>query len=311
MLAETSGLDLESIRGAYFTEYAVSKLPGWSARVVLLITILMRPICLASTFYFAKRFNALLRVDRIQLIEGLAAIAPGDSVLWFNPSLAIQDVIEGLRDRDLNVHMYFVDPVHRLGLSSTLVRSWSSWAGMATYSKIEAARLGIKFLVPYAPAIAPSGQHANLDIVYIGSPSPKRLVWVLYLQALLRMKGSCGYLRLATRNQRLVGWFPSVFSDRISFSQYAQLCSRSRSILELHELDAEGVTLRATLCQSLGLVHICNLATTAQTLTLSLGNVTALNRFLRQRDGTPMIDHAVAPVLDSPHLDVWLERHFG
>lgn len=310
MLTETSGQNLEAIQGVRFTEYVVSKVPGRSVRVAQLMHILTRPVCLAASTYFAARFNTYLRVERTQLTEGLAAIAPGDSVLWFNPSLAIRDVIENLRDRGLNTHMYFLDPVHRLGLSPALVSAWSSWAGLATYSKIEATRLGIKFLVPYAPAIVLSGQPADLDIVYVGSPSPKRLLWVLYLQAQLRMKGRCGYLRLVTRNQRMVAWFPGVFSDRISFAQYAQLCARSRSVLELHERDAGGVTLRTTLCQTLGVLHLCNLATTAQTLKLSLGALRVLNFMHQQRVTAPTIDHGLAPVLDSPYFDVWLRRNF-
>jgi hypothetical protein len=244
------------------------------------------------------------------LSAGLAAIAPGDRVLWFNPSLAIQGIIDSLHDRGVAVHLYFLDPVHRLGLSPAIVNEWSSWTRMATYSQDEAARLRIAFLVPYAPALAPSGQPAELDIVYVGSPSPKRLAWVLYLQARLRANGRRGYLRLATRNQRLVSWFPGVFTSRISFAQYVHLCARSRSVLELHERDAGGVTLRATLCQSLGVVHLCNLPTTAQTMRLSVGKG-ALDRFLQQGRTARSIDRSPAPALGALRFDAWLRRHFG
>jgi hypothetical protein len=311
MLAETSFQDLAAIEGVRCTEFAVGKVPGWRVRVVQMLHILTRPVSLAVSAHFAKRFNAYLRVEPAQLAAGLAAIAPGDRVLWFNPSLAVQGVIEGLRDRGVAVHLYFLDPVHRLGLSPAIVRAWSSWARMASYSRDEAARLGIAFLAPYAPALAPSGKLADFDIVYVGSPSPKRLAWVLYLQARLRANGRTGHLRLASRNQRLVAWFPGVFSGRISFAQYAQLCARARSVLELHERDAGGVTLRATLCQSLGVVHLCNQTTTPQTLQLSLSDPHALDRFLRQGDSTPSNDRTSAPALDAPHFDAWLRHHFA
>lgn len=311
MLAETAVQDLKAIEGVRCTEYAVSKVPGWPVRLIQLLHILTRPISLAASAHFARRFNEYLLVQPDQLTMGLAAIAAGDRVLWFNPSLAVRGVIDSLRDRGVSVHLYFVDPVHRLGLSPAVVRDWSSWARMATYSRDEAARLGIAFLVPYAPALAPPDRAADLDIVYVGSPSPKRLAWVLYLQAHLRANGRRGHLRLASRSTRLVAWFPGVFSGRISFSQYAQLCARARGVLELHERDAGGVTLRATLCQSLGVVHLCNLSTTAQTLRLSMVDTSALDRFLQEGDSAPSADRACAPALDAPHFDLWLRRNFA
>ncbi len=311
MLAETSGQDISAIEGVRCTEYSVSKVPGWRVRWVQILHILARPVSLAVSAHYVRRFNEYLTVDPAQLAVGLAAIQPGDRVLWFNPSLALRSTVEGLRDRGAGVHLYFVDPVHRLGLSPELLRSWASWARVATYSREEARRLGIAFLVPYSPVIATSLKPTDLAIVYVGSPTPKRLAWLLLLQSRLRAHGRRGYLRLASRSQLLVDWFPSVFVGRISFAQYAQLCARSRGVLELHERDAGGVTLRATLCQSLGVTHLCNERTTAETLMLSVRDMRALERFLAGSASGGGPASPPAPALAAPHFDAWLRANFG
>jgi len=311
MLAETSGQDITAIDGVLFTEYGARKQPGWRVRWVQILHILSRPVSLTVSAHYARCFNECLTVDPEQLAAGLDMIERGDRILWFNPSLALRAVIEGLRNRGVLVYLYFVDPVHRLGLTPDCVRSWASWARLATYSTNEAERLGIEFLVPYAPAFAAACRPTDLDIVYVGSPTPRRLGWVLYLQSRLRARGRKGYLRLASGSTRVVEWFPSVFSPRITFMHYAELCARSRGVLELHERDAGGVTLRATLCQSLGVAHLSNRQTTLQTVMLSIWDLGAFERFLDCAAGDNASAISPSPHLAAPPLDAWLRANFG
>jgi len=308
MLAETTAQDVERINDVYFSDYRVEKTLGWRIRAIQILHILARTISLRASAHFAIRYNELLFVNFEKLRQVFNKITPLDSVLWFNPSIAIRDVIDELHDRGVAVNLYFVDPVHRLGITDKLVHAWSEWAWIGTYSREEATRLNINFLVPYAPAVSPASEPADLDIVYVGSPSPKRLLWILLLQAWLKTTDRKGFLRLATRKQLLAKWFPRVFLERIRFAKYVELCRRSRSVLELHESDAGGVTLRVTLCQSLGVLHVCNQPTTPQTLLLSLKNWIPLVGALGNKDFAPCCP--APPMIDALHFDTWLRVNF-
>ena len=310
MLQETSGIDVDALPGLRYTAYRQHRLPGVSARVYQALHILLRPLNLVLSGWFARLFNRRLAVDRRQLQAGLARIVPGDAVLWINPSLALWDVIEDVRRQPVRLSIYFVDPVHRLGWRPEQILAWAGSAHIASYSPIEAARLGMVFLVPHAPAVWRSTQPPDLDVVYVGSPSPKRLLWVLYLHLHLRWRRRSGHLALASRSQTLVRLFPRVFTGRVPFNHYVALCARSRGVLELHERDADGVTLRGTLCQALHVTHLCNLATTPQTLVISPWRWRTLDRFLVSEVASVPADGA-PPADRLPELEPWLRANFG
>ena len=310
MLAETAGFDLNAVPGLRHTGYRQHKLPGASARVYQILHILTRQFSLRVSAFFAHRFNDRLDVDPQQIAPGLGRVRPADHVLWLNPTRAVAPTIDALRGRCAAVSLYFVDPVHRLGLTPQCLRAWASWAQLASYSKQEADALGIDFLPPYVPAFRtgiPSGK--DLDLVYVGSPTPKRLLWLLYLRLHLRIRRRRGHLRLAARSHGLVRCFPGTFSERLAFADYAALCARSRGVLELHERDAGGVTLRATLSQALRAVHLCNLPTTDETCVISLWRWGALDRFLLARGRTPAATPTPTDV-PGPDLTHWLRQHF-
>ena len=306
MLSETAGLDVAQLSDIKYTGYAQRKAPGWRVRLFQTLHIVLRPISLVLSAHFARRFNEYLYVDAAQLEDGLASVEAGDCVLWINPTLALCDVIDGLQRRSVRLHIYFLDPIHRLGLTPGKVRAWALEARISTYSPKEAACLGIDYLVPYIPGCAPTQQPRDLDVVYVGSPTPMRLLWVMYLRVHLRVRGRKGYLRLAIRNRWIACLLPSLFSERVPFADYVALCARSRGVLELHERDAGGVTLRATLCQALGAVHLCNLATTAQTVQVSPWRCRKMDDFLVSKR-TP----GVAPALPTSSLELWLRSNFA
>jgi len=311
MLPETAGVDLAGLPGVRYTGYRQQRLPGFSARLYQVLHILSRPFNLALSAWFVRRFNRRLAVDPFELQEGLSCVGEGDAVLWINPSLAVYPVVEALRRRRVRLSVYFVDPVHRLGLAASQVRDWAQESCVASYSPEEAAQLGLRFLVPYAPVVPMATLVPDLDLVYVGSPSPKRLLWVLYLHLHLRVRQRRGHLRLALRSQKLVRLLPGLFSGRVSFQDYAALCARSRGVLELHERDAGGVTLRATLCQALRRTHLCNLPTTPETTVISLWRWRALDRFLTLETGTLSSPHAPHVPRVAPGFEPWLRENFG
>jgi len=309
MLEETTAQDIDSISDVFLSNYKVEKIPGWRTRAAQALHIFTRPFSLRASAFFAIRFNEFLYIDSKKLKEVLNRIMPGDRILWFNPSLALRKDIDALRFSQVSVNLYFVDPVSRLGFTDKDIRAWSEWAWIGSYSREEAKRLNINFLVPYAPAVSPVSTPAELDIVYVGSPSPKRLAWVLLLQAWLHATRRKGFVRLATRNRLLTKWVPGIFLERIRFAAYVELCRQSRSVLELHERDAVGVTLRATLCQSLGVLHVCNQPTTPQTLLLSLRNWTFLVSVLSGKTTQPC--RPVSLMFDALPFDAWLQVNFS
>lgn len=310
MLAETAGIDPGSLPGVRCTAYRQHRLDGPAARLWQLLHILARPFSLAASAWFARRFNGRLGVAPAQLDEGLRHIVPDDGVLWINPSLATKPLLEALMQRRLRVFVYFLDPVHRLGLDAREVRAWTARAWVGSYWPAEARRLGAAFVPPYAPAVeASAAQPRDLDVVYIGSPSPKRLLWVLALALQLRLRGARGHLRLAARAAWPARLLPRLFTVRLPYADYAALCRRSRGVLELHERDAGGVTLRATLCQAVRAVHLCNQPCTVQTVRVSWWRWGAMDAFLRARR-EPGPGAFAAPALDAPELAAWLSGHF-
>lgn len=291
-------------------EYRVSRRPGRSARLWQLLHILARPFSLALSAWFVQRFNACLRAEWPGAQSPLAGIEAGDRVLWFNPSAAVQSVVDQLIAAGHRLDLYFVDPVHRLGLAPQTLARWRRYAGLHSYSEQEAQAHGMNFLVPYLPAAPPRAARPEFDLVYVGSPSPGRLAWVIVLQALVRRHGGKAYLRLATRHPGLARAWPAVFVPRVSFEDYTALAARSLAILELHERDAEGVTLRATLCQAQQLLHLCNLKTCEETWQVQLRNSAQwLPALIRLRQGEPGLHRP--PQLDALPLRSWLQRHFA
>lgn len=305
MLWQAAGVVPSELPSVAYTGYRQRQRPGSFARWYLLLHIALRPLSLRLSAYCAQRFNERLTVDEAPLKAALAKVAPGDAVLWLNPTRSVVRLVDGLVDSTTRVSLYFLDPVHRLGLGSDPLRRWATGATLSTYSSEEATRLDMRFLVPYAPRRRQAAPERDLDLVYIGVPSPKRLLWVVLLRLHLALRGRCGHLRLAVRGSALPRWFPGIFSERVAFEDYAALCARSRGVLELHERDAGGVTLRATLCQSVAAVHLCNLATTRETVRVSLLDWRALDRFITCRAT------ARPPALQALELGPWLHRNFG
>ena len=305
--------------GVHYTGYRQQRRAGFAARFYQVLHILTRPFSLTVSAALARAFNRHLMVDPAQLQAGLSRVADGDRVLWLNPSLALQDVLDGLQKRPVELAFYFLDPVHRLGWHDETVRQWAKRCRVASYWPAQAQLLGMQYRPPYSPAVprqavsdspAQPGQaqpaRRELDLVYVGSPSPKRLLWVLRLNGLMRRGGRRGFLRLASRQPVLHRLWPAVFGPRVSFEAYAALCARSQAVLELHERDAGGVTLRATLCDSLQAVHVSNQASTPQTLQVSWWNLQPLARFLADQAAFP----ASAPALKAPPIGDWLPSHF-
>lgn len=306
MLPETADFDLGHSDDVHYTAYRQHKLPGPSARIYQALHILTRPVSLRLSAWFARRFNDRLAVDPQQIVSGLAHVQPEDHVLWLNPSQAVATWVDGLRPRCAGVALYFLDPVHRLGLRAAQVRGWAAWARVFSYSRPEAAALGVGFLAPHVPALPFDVLPVkDLDVVYVGSPSPRRLWWVGCLRWRLWRRGGRGHLRLASRNTRLPRWFPGTFSTRVAFADYALLCARSRGVLELHERDADGVTLRAMLAQAVRATHLCNVATTPQTCVIAPWRWQSLDRFLQQPHRPSEV--AVPP---GPGLGQWLQVNF-
>ena len=306
--------------GVRYTGYRQQRLPGMAARVYQLLHVLSRPFSLRLSAALARAFNRRLRVDPAQLQPGLAQLAEGDQVVWLNPSLALADVLVQLQARPVRLAFYFLDPVHRLGWHEATVRDWARRLPVATYWPAQATRLGIRYRAPYAPTLQAAPQaparaatsaapSRDLDLVYVGSPSPKRLLWVLRLRLHLRRGGHRGFLRLASRQPWLHRLWPAVFGPRLSFTDYAALCARSRGVLELHERDAGGVTLRATLCEALQCVHLSNARSTPQTVQVGLWQLQGLDRFLRSRDDVAG-QAAQPPRLDATFIGPWLASHF-
>ncbi len=320
MVPETAWPDGQAPEGVHYTGYRQQRLPGVSARVYQVLHVLSRPFSLRLSAALARAFNRRLQVDPAQLQQGLARLADGDQVVWLNPSLALADVLHRLQARPLQLAFYFLDPVHRLGWHEATVRDWARRLPVATYWPAQATRLGIRYRAPYAPkhphapaALASAGSSVapprDLDLVYVGSPSPKRLLWVLRLRLQLRRGGHHGFLRLASRHPLLHRLWPAIFGPRLSFTEYAALCARSRGVLELHERDAGGVTLRATLCEALQSIHLSNAPSTPQTVQVGLWRQQGLARFLRSgidRSGQP----AQPPRLDALAIGSWLASHF-
>ncbi len=301
MLWETAGVSPRSLPDVVYAGYTRRALAGWSIKLVQALHILTRPISLRLSAHFAHMFNARLVVEDSELSVALNDVQAGDEVIWLNPSLAVATMIDGLITRNSRVTLYFLDPVHRLGIRPEKLRAWACQSSIATYSPEQAAELGMTLLIPYAPKVPKPNPPRDLALVYVGSPSPKRLLWVLILRLHLRLRGQRGFLRLASRRASLARWFPGIFSDRIPFEEYAALCARARGVLELHERDAGGVTLRATLCEALGLVHLSNLCITAETVHVSLWDWRPLDRFLMSAPGTE-----ASPVLGAQGLRAWL-----
>lgn len=308
MLADTAVQNIADLEGISVNEYSIKKISSWRTHLAQLLHIATRPVSIRLSAYFADRFNAFLRVDAEELRSAIEMIRPGDSILWLNPSRAVKKIVEDLRPRCKYMHLYFVDPVHRLGVSPFTVREWATWAWVGTYSKHEAIELGIRFLIPYAPAVHRSGGNKDYDVVYVGSPSPKRLLWLLFIRLKLYLDGRRGFLRLASNNTHLRALFPGIFSDRICFREYIALCERSHSILEIHERDSGGVTLRATLAQSLQVVHLCNQKITPQTVVISLFN--CISSILTVRESDIFGKDAGPPRLEVLHFDNWLRANF-
>ena len=311
MLAETAGIEPASLPGVRYTGYRQHKLAGHSARLWQALHILARPLNLELSAWFARLFNQRLAVEHAQLEAGLREVSEGDHVLWINPSLALSPVIEGLTARRISLSIYFLDPIHRLGLAPTQVRAWARCAWIGSYWPEEAAALGVPFLAPYAPPPArQTSMVGDLDVVYVGSPTPKRLLWLLVLNLHLKLRGCRGHLRLASRRVVLTRLLPGIFADRMPFVDYLALCARSRGVLELHERDAGGVTLRATLCQALQVVHLSNQSSTPQTVQLSVWRWGAMDAFLRARRPAerPVFE---APRLGSPPFAQWLHENFA
>ncbi|MDQ2780484.1 MAG: hypothetical protein M3Y32_13115 [Pseudomonadota bacterium] len=305
MLPETADFAIGATEGICYTAYCQHKTPGSAARVYQTLHILSRPLNLKLSAWFAWRFNQCLAVEAQPLEAGLARVQPQDHVLWLNPSLSVASQVEGLKSRCAGLGLYFLDPIHRLGLLPARINQWATWAQVATYSRPEGAALGIAFLAPYVPYVpADLSPEKDLDVVYVGSPSPKRLWWLLRLRLQLAVRGGRGHLRLASRSARLPRWFPGTFSARVPFEDYVELCARSRGVLELHERDADGVTVRATLAQAVNAVHLCNLRTTAQTCVISAWRWRALDRFLQGSDEPAVADRP------GPGLAQWLHTNF-
>jgi len=320
MVPETAWPDGQPPAGVYYTGYRQQRLPGMAARVYQLLHVLSRPFSLSLSAALARAFNSRLQVDQAQLQPGLARLADGDHVVWLNPSLALADVLDRLQARPVQLAFYFLDPVHRLGWEEDTVRDWARRLPMATYWPAQATRLGIRYRAPYAPTLKhahpappPSGTSVapprDLDLVYVGSPSPKRLLWVLRLRLHLRRGGYRGFLRLASRHPLLHRLWPAIFGPRLSYTEYAALCARSRAVLELHERDAGGVTLRATLCEALHAIHLSNAPSTPQTMQVGFLRLQGLARFLKS--GIDAAGHAARPPrLDAVSIGPWLASHF-
>lgn len=306
MLWETARVPRSSLPFASYIGYTRYAAQRKSARAFLFLHILFRPINLALASYFAYCFNARLAVDLAVLRNTVMHIKPQDKVLWLNPSLAVCDLVDEVFEQGAQISLYFLDPIHRLGISTEQIHTWAKGVSVATYSAEQAAKLHIEFVAPFAPAPLETQSIQDLDVVYIGSPSPKRLLWIITIQIHLWIRRKRGFLRLASRNKVLSTFFPSLFCKRISFSEYVALCARSRGVLEIHERDAGGVTLRATLCQSINTIHLCNLPVTQQTVHISLFNWKAMDRFLSSKNSLTTKSR-----LQAPELKEWLLQRFN
>jgi hypothetical protein len=309
MLLESAGPKFGALTYVCYTGYRQKKMPGISVRLFQLLHIMVRPFSLRLSEIFVRLFNMHIVADPSQLNPGIARVNAGDCVLWINPTLSLCTYIDRLQKMSVRLSIYFVDPIHRLGLQPNRVQAWAKTAQIATYSRKEAARFGIKFLMPYAPDVVAVERSREFDIVYVGSPTPRRLLWVLLLQIHLGARGRKGHLRLASRSAALVKLFPKVFSLRVSFNDYVRLCAHSRSVLELHERDAGGVTLRATLCQVLGTVHLCNVQTTCNTFLLSIWRLHELDRFIRNNLSENIFVRNVEGER-AVEIDEWLTENF-
>lgn len=306
MLSETAAQDIASDPLVRLVPFSHSKRPGSASRAYQALHILARPFSLRASAYFARKFNSTLQVSMPELQAASRAVGAGDVVLWLNPSLATASVVSDLQSRGINLNLYFLDPVHRLGIGPREILAWQLSARTFNYSEREAERFGMHFLVPYAPVVAPSDAPPSFALVYVGSPSPGRLLWILILNLHLWARGKRGYLRLAVRRASLVRRLPGLFCHRMAFSDYIELCRRSRGILELHERDAGGVTLRATLCGALQCTHVCNLPTTPDTVHISRLRWGALDSFLTT--GDPSIPKFSRMAIEP--FNQWLRRHF-
>ena len=308
MLLDTAAMNIGKLEGILITEYSVRKLGGWRTTISQVLHIALRPISIKISAYFVGKFNNFLSVDSEKLRMQLELIDPNDSVVWINPSRAVIPIVEDLRKRCQFTYLYFLDPVHRLGIEKFLVKEWSAQSWVGSYSQDESIGLGINFLIPFAPDVMRSGEHKDYDLVYVGSPSPKRFLWIICLQLALFIHRRKGFLRLASNNSYLRKLLPGLFSDRMSFQDYIALCQRSHCILEIHERDSGGVTLRATLAQSLQIQHMCNQRITAQTLLMSLPRCILSTLPFCSDDsfwhgGEP-------PRLGALHFDDWLRANF-
>jgi len=213
-----------------------------------------------------------------------------------------------LSNRTHYVNLYFLDPVHRLGLNNSSLAKWRMSCRLLTYSATQARDLQLEFLAPYEPDVAPATESPIYDLVYVGSPTPKRLAWVLYLKLRVAAAKRSSHLRLATRNNWLVNVLPRLFCRRMTFTDYIELCRQARGILELHERDAEGVTLRTTLCQALGRTHVCNLRVIQDTVKISPLWNGELKRFLSRQPQQFVVTHAV--LNKERKFDRWLGVNF-
>jgi len=284
MLPETAAQDVARNPKFHLIPFTVTKVPGWKTRLYHLLAILLRPFSLSMSAYFAARFNSCLVAPVESLIEEAQGVGPHDLVLFLNPSIATAQVVDALSDRTRCVNIYFLDPVHRLGLSNSSLAQWRMSCRLLTYSATQARDLQLEFLPPYEPDIAPATESPIYDLVYIGSPSPKRLAWVLYLKLRIAAANRSSHLRLATRQHDwLIKVLPWLFCRRMTFTNYIELCRQARGILELHERDAEGVTVRTTLCQALGRTHVCNLRVIQDTVKISPPWNGELKRFLSKQ----------------------------
>ena len=280
MLQETANLN--NMAGSDITclYYSLQLVKPLRARVFQVMHIITRPISLIISDYFVMKFNTCFQAPSHILYDFFKLIKSEDIIIWLNPTYSLVSHVDELRSIGCKVNLYFLDPINRLGITEGQVCQWQYWLSIFNYSKNEAQRLGNTFLIPYAPSMALLNTYKDIDIVYIGSPSPRRLLWVIVLGVHLRLRNKIGILKLGVRSRLLVKLLPFIFSPRISFEEYSILCARSRGILEIHERDAGGVTLRATLCRQLNCVHLSNILATPNTILIKISNLKTFDQFL-------------------------------
>lgn len=308
MLPETAAQDIGRNPQFHLIPFTITKMPGWKTRLYQLLHILVRPFSLPLSAYFAARFNSNLVAPVESLKEKTQGVGPHDVVLFLNPSMATAQVVDALSNRTRFVNLYFLDPVHRLGLDNSSLAQWRMSCRLLTYSAMQAKDLHIEFLAPYEPDIALATESPIYDLVYVGSPSPKRLAWVLYLKLRIAAANRSSHLRLATGNDLMVNILPWLFCRRMTFTEYIELCRLARGILELHERDAEGVTVRTTLCQALGRTHVCNLRVIHDTVKISPPWNSELKRFLSKQPQQFVATHA--ELNKEKKFDRWLGVNF-